>query len=90
MCIHLSCHWKGIDIPRSSDGKNWWEYIDPTINKEKLDGEGGRTEGEGGQRVYNKYAGYLPIGVCVCARACVRVCMGVGGCGCGCVCVHIM
>ena len=39
VCIHLSCHWKGIDIPRSSDGKNWWEYIDQTINKEKLDGK---------------------------------------------------
>ena len=41
VCIHLSCHWKGIDIPRSSDGKNWWEYIDTTINKEKIDVEGG-------------------------------------------------
>ena len=39
VCIHLSCRWKGLDIPRSSDGKSWWEYIDPSINRTKLDGQ---------------------------------------------------
>lgn len=39
VCIHLSCRWKGLDIPQSSDGKNWWEYIDPNINQIKLDGK---------------------------------------------------
>ena len=39
VCIHLSCRWKGLDIPRSSDGKSWWEYIDPSINRTKLDGK---------------------------------------------------
>ena len=39
VCIHLSCRWKGLDIPRSSDGKSWWEYIDPSITRVKLDGE---------------------------------------------------
>lgn len=38
VCIHLSCRWKGLDIPRSSDGKSWWEYIDHSINRTKLDG----------------------------------------------------
>jgi cyclin T len=39
VCIHLSCRWKGLDIPRSSDGKSWWEYIDHSINRTKLDGQ---------------------------------------------------
>jgi hypothetical protein len=37
VCIYLACRWKGIEIPRSSDGKHWWEYIDPTVNVEILD-----------------------------------------------------
>ena len=27
-----------MQIPRSNDGKDWWEYIDPTVNKTMLDG----------------------------------------------------
>ena len=25
-------------IPQSNDGKDWWEYIDPSVNKSMLDG----------------------------------------------------
>jgi cyclin T len=37
MCIHLTCAWKGLEIPRSSDDKNWWEYVDHSVTHEKLE-----------------------------------------------------
>ena len=37
MCIHLTCAWKGLEIPRSSDNKNWWEYVDKTVTWNKLE-----------------------------------------------------
>ncbi|XP_068671557.1 cyclin-T1-like [Montipora foliosa] len=36
-CIHLASKWSNWEIPRSNDGKDWWEYIDPTVNKSMLD-----------------------------------------------------
>lgn len=36
-CIHLASKWSNWEIPRSNDGKDWWEYIDPTVNKTMLD-----------------------------------------------------
>ncbi|XP_019855485.1 PREDICTED: cyclin-T1-like isoform X1 [Amphimedon queenslandica] len=38
MCIHLTCAWKGLEIPRSSDDKNWWEYVDRSVTYDKLEG----------------------------------------------------
>lgn len=37
VCINLSCRWKGIEIPLSSEKKNWWEYIDNTLDLQRLD-----------------------------------------------------
>ncbi|KAF6733376.1 Cyclin-T2 [Oryzias melastigma] len=31
VCIHLACKWSNWEIPVSTDGKNWWEYVDRTI-----------------------------------------------------------
>ncbi|XP_073235878.1 uncharacterized protein [Porites lutea] len=36
-CIHLASKWSNWEIPRSNDGKDWWEYIDPSVNKAMLD-----------------------------------------------------
>ncbi|XP_064397891.1 cyclin-T1-like isoform X2 [Halichondria panicea] len=36
VCIHLTCRWKGIEIPLSVDGKPWWQYIDKTVTLEQL------------------------------------------------------
>uniref|UniRef100_A0A2K6AKS3 Cyclin T2 n=1 Tax=Mandrillus leucophaeus TaxID=9568 RepID=A0A2K6AKS3_MANLE len=30
VCIHLACKWSNWEIPVSTDGKHWWEYVDPT------------------------------------------------------------
>ncbi|XP_072350362.1 cyclin-T1-like isoform X2 [Scyliorhinus torazame] len=38
VCIHLACKWSNWEIPVSTDGKNWWEYVDPTVTLELLDG----------------------------------------------------
>ncbi len=38
VCIHLTCRWKGIEIPLSVDGKPWWQYIDKTVTLEQLNG----------------------------------------------------
>lgn len=37
MCIHLACKWSNWEIPVSTDGKHWWEYVDPTVTLELLD-----------------------------------------------------
>ncbi|XP_051865340.1 cyclin-T1-like isoform X2 [Pristis pectinata] len=37
VCIHLACKWSNWEIPVSTDGKNWWEYVDPTVTLELLD-----------------------------------------------------
>ncbi|XP_067020938.1 cyclin-T1-like [Acropora muricata] len=36
-CIHLASKWSNWEIPQSNDGKDWWEYIDPSVNKSMLD-----------------------------------------------------
>ncbi|KAL5510439.1 hypothetical protein EMCRGX_G005981 [Ephydatia muelleri] len=36
VCIHLACQWKGLEIPRSKDNKNWWDYICPATTLEEL------------------------------------------------------
>ncbi|TSK67222.1 Cyclin-T2 [Bagarius yarrelli] len=37
VCIHLACKWSNWEIPISSDGKHWWEYLDPTVTLQLLD-----------------------------------------------------
>ncbi|XP_022085635.1 protein piccolo-like isoform X2 [Acanthaster planci] len=37
VCIYLAAKWSQWEIMRSSDGKDWWEYVDPTVTKELLD-----------------------------------------------------
>ncbi|XP_048839283.1 cyclin-T1-like isoform X1 [Brienomyrus brachyistius] len=38
VCIHLACKWSNWEIPVSTDSKHWWEYVDPTVTLELLDG----------------------------------------------------
>ncbi|XP_072173487.1 uncharacterized protein [Diadema setosum] len=37
VCIHLACKWTQWTIPKSNDGKGWWEYVDPTVTENLLD-----------------------------------------------------
>uniref|UniRef100_A0AAY4CJS0 Cyclin-like domain-containing protein n=2 Tax=Denticeps clupeoides TaxID=299321 RepID=A0AAY4CJS0_9TELE len=37
VCIHLACKWSNWEIPISSDGKHWWEYVDRTVTLQLLD-----------------------------------------------------
>ncbi|XP_077427846.1 cyclin-T1 isoform X2 [Vanacampus margaritifer] len=37
VCIHLACKWSNWEIPVSTDGKHWWEYVDPTVTLKLLD-----------------------------------------------------
>uniref|UniRef100_A0A8C4SFR9 Cyclin-like domain-containing protein n=1 Tax=Erpetoichthys calabaricus TaxID=27687 RepID=A0A8C4SFR9_ERPCA len=39
VCIHLACKWSNWEIPVSTDAKHWWEYVDPTVTLELLDGK---------------------------------------------------
>lgn len=39
VCIHLACKWSNWEIPVSTDGKHWWEYVDGTVTLELLDGK---------------------------------------------------
>ncbi|CAG5865909.1 cyclin-T2a isoform 1-T1 [Menidia menidia] len=37
VCIHLACKWSNWEIPVSTDGKHWWEYVDSSVTLELLD-----------------------------------------------------
>uniref|UniRef100_A0A8C5HEL2 Cyclin-T2-like n=1 Tax=Gouania willdenowi TaxID=441366 RepID=A0A8C5HEL2_GOUWI len=37
VCIHLACKWSNWEIPVSTDGKHWWEYVDRSVTLELLD-----------------------------------------------------
>uniref|UniRef100_A0A8B9GVA8 Cyclin T2 n=1 Tax=Astyanax mexicanus TaxID=7994 RepID=A0A8B9GVA8_ASTMX len=37
VCIHLVCKWSKREIPLSTDGKSWWEYVDNSVTIELLD-----------------------------------------------------
>ncbi|KAJ8253275.1 hypothetical protein GJAV_G00211020 [Gymnothorax javanicus] len=37
VCIHLACKWSNWKIPVSTDGKHWWEYVDPSVTLGLLD-----------------------------------------------------
>nr|XP_057938299.1 cyclin-T2a isoform X2 [Doryrhamphus excisus]XP_057938300.1 cyclin-T2a isoform X2 [Doryrhamphus excisus] len=37
VCIHLACKWSNWEIPVSTDGKHWWEYVDSSVTHELLD-----------------------------------------------------
>uniref|UniRef100_A0A3P8VG18 Cyclin T2b n=1 Tax=Cynoglossus semilaevis TaxID=244447 RepID=A0A3P8VG18_CYNSE len=37
VCIHLACKWSNWEIPVSTDGKPWWEYVDPNVTLHLLD-----------------------------------------------------
>ncbi|XP_058478541.1 cyclin-T2b isoform X1 [Solea solea] len=37
VCIHLACKWSNWEIPVSTDGKHWWEYVDGTVTLQLLD-----------------------------------------------------
>ncbi|XP_070295135.1 cyclin-T2-like [Salvelinus sp. IW2-2015] len=39
VCIHLACKWSNWEIPVSTDGKHWWEYLDRTVTLTLLDGQ---------------------------------------------------
>lgn len=39
VCIHLACKWSNWEIPVSTDGKHWWQYVDSSVRLELLDGE---------------------------------------------------
>lgn len=41
VCIHLACKWSNWEIPVSTDGKHWWEYVDNSVTLELLDGNAG-------------------------------------------------
>ncbi|KAM9364414.1 cyclin-T2a isoform 2-T2 [Pholidichthys leucotaenia] len=36
VCIHLACKWSNWEIPVSTDGKHWWEYVDASVTLELL------------------------------------------------------
>ncbi|XP_055074448.1 cyclin-T2b isoform X1 [Misgurnus anguillicaudatus] len=36
VCIHLACKWSNWEIPVSSDGKHWWEYVDRSVTLQLL------------------------------------------------------
>uniref|UniRef100_A0A3Q4MS17 Cyclin T2b n=1 Tax=Neolamprologus brichardi TaxID=32507 RepID=A0A3Q4MS17_NEOBR len=36
VCIHLACKWSKWEIPVSTDGKHWWEYVDRTVTLQLL------------------------------------------------------
>ncbi|KAH9398317.1 Cyclin-T2 [Tyrophagus putrescentiae] len=38
ICIYFVCKWSNFLIPKSHEGKEWWTYIDDTVNKEMLEG----------------------------------------------------
>lgn len=38
VCIHLACKWSNWEIPVSTDGKHWWEYVDCSVTLQLLDG----------------------------------------------------
>ncbi|XP_060785195.1 cyclin-T2a isoform X2 [Neoarius graeffei] len=37
VCIHLACKWSNWEIPVSTDGKHWWEYVDSSVTLVLLD-----------------------------------------------------
>ncbi|XP_018105471.1 cyclin-T1 isoform X2 [Xenopus laevis] len=37
VCIHLACKWSNWEIPVSTDGKPWWEYVEVTVTLKLLD-----------------------------------------------------
>ncbi|KAM9319396.1 cyclin-T1 [Gastrophryne carolinensis] len=37
VCIHLACKWSNWEIPVSTDGKPWWEYVDASVTLSLLD-----------------------------------------------------
>lgn len=37
VCIHLACKWSNWEIPVSTDGKHWWEYVDNNVTLQLLD-----------------------------------------------------
>ena len=40
VCIHLAATWKGEDFTNlSSQRSNWWEYVDPSVTLEQLNGK---------------------------------------------------
>ncbi|XP_046981709.1 cyclin-T1-like [Schistocerca americana] len=36
-CIHLACKWSNWQIPKSSEGKDWFWYVDRTVTLEQLE-----------------------------------------------------
>ncbi|KPM07110.1 Cyclin N-like protein [Sarcoptes scabiei] len=37
ICIHFVCKWACFEISKSSEGKDWWTYIDPNVTPQVLD-----------------------------------------------------
>ncbi|GAB6031977.1 hypothetical protein CHUAL_010356 [Chamberlinius hualienensis] len=37
VCIHLACKWGNWEIPKSSEGRRWFYYVDKTVTEELLE-----------------------------------------------------
>lgn len=37
VCIHLACKWSNWEIPKSTEGKDWFLYVDPLVTIQKLE-----------------------------------------------------
>ncbi|XP_022252172.1 cyclin-T2-like [Limulus polyphemus] len=37
VCIHLACKWSSWEIPKSSEGKEWFWYVDKSVTSELLE-----------------------------------------------------
>ena len=37
VCIHLACKWSSFEIPKSSEGKDWFSYVDDKVTLETLE-----------------------------------------------------
>ncbi|XP_014663348.1 PREDICTED: cyclin-T-like isoform X2 [Priapulus caudatus] len=37
VCIHLACKWAKWEIPLSSEGKQWWWYVDKSVTEQDVE-----------------------------------------------------
>lgn len=37
ICIYFVCKWSNFQFAKSTEGKDWWTYVDQTVNKEMLE-----------------------------------------------------
>ena len=76
VCIHLAATWKGEDFTNlSSQRSNWWEYVDPSVTLEQLNGKelGASTVPATCMCVWCIYN--VPKSVLECMLVCASVCV---------------